>query len=125
MKDQAFGLAALGFEPGDRLCVLGDNRPRLYGVQIAAQALGGVAVPLDANRSADELAAQVDRANARWLVLEAPEQLHRMTPLMPRMTTLAFTVAAKSTRAAASSRAANRTALTERSNAFQARTRPF
>jgi hypothetical protein len=31
---------------GDKLAVIGDNRPRLYWGQLAAQSLGGVAVPV-------------------------------------------------------------------------------
>ena len=42
----ALGLHALGFQRGDRLSVIGDNRPRLYAAQIAAQCLGGVSVPV-------------------------------------------------------------------------------
>ena len=45
VRDFALGLAALGFSRGDRLSVIGDNRPRLYWAQVAAQCLGGVAVP--------------------------------------------------------------------------------
>ena len=40
------GLAAMGFGPGDKLVVIGDNRPRLYWAQVAAQGLGGSAVPV-------------------------------------------------------------------------------
>ena len=42
----AAGLAAHGFGRGDRLAVIGDNRPRLYAAMLAAQSLGGAAVPL-------------------------------------------------------------------------------
>ena len=45
VRDFAVGLAALGFARGDRLSVIGDNRPRLYAAQIAAQCLGGASVP--------------------------------------------------------------------------------
>src|SRR3984893_13440790 len=50
----ACGLAALGFKRGMRLAIIGDNRPRLYWSMTAAQALGGLAVPLyhDARASA-------------------------------------------------------------------------
>src|SRR5713101_7967002 len=34
----ACGLAAQGFRRGDRLAVIGDNRPRLYWAMMAAQA---------------------------------------------------------------------------------------
>ena len=39
----ASGLAAHGFSRGDRLAVIGDNRPRLYASMLAAQSLGGAA----------------------------------------------------------------------------------
>jgi long-chain acyl-CoA synthetase len=42
----AGGLAAHGFTRGDRLAVLGENRPCWYAAMLAAQALGGTAVPL-------------------------------------------------------------------------------
>ena len=42
----ACGLAELGFRRGDNLAIIGDNRPHLYMMMCAAQALGGVPVPL-------------------------------------------------------------------------------
>ena len=45
VREFALGLAAYGFLRGDKLAVIGDNRPRLYGAQLAAQCLGGIAVP--------------------------------------------------------------------------------
>src|SRR5947209_18931741 len=40
----ACGLAAMGFRRGDKLAIIGDNRPRLYWAIAATQALGGVPV---------------------------------------------------------------------------------
>src|SRR6266850_8113142 len=42
VRSLACGLAEQGFRRGDRLAVIGDNRPRLYWAMMAAQALGGV-----------------------------------------------------------------------------------
>ena len=36
MRDFASGLAAQGFAAGDKLSVIGENRPRLYFAQLAA-----------------------------------------------------------------------------------------
>ena len=36
VRDFALGLAAHGFKRGDKLSVIGDNRPRLYWAQVAA-----------------------------------------------------------------------------------------
>ena len=44
VRDLALGLASLGLKRGDRLSVIGDNRPRLYAAQLAVQCLGGVSV---------------------------------------------------------------------------------
>jgi len=39
VRSLACGLASLGFERGDNLAVIGDNRPRLYWAMCAAQTL--------------------------------------------------------------------------------------
>ena len=39
VRDLALGLAALDFKRGDKLSVVGDNRPQLYIAQLAAQGL--------------------------------------------------------------------------------------
>ena len=41
----ALGLASLGFARGDKVAIVGDNRPELYWAILATQALGGVPVP--------------------------------------------------------------------------------
>ncbi len=56
VRDFALGLAARGFAPGDKLSVIGENRPRLYFAQLAAQSLGGIAVPVYQDAIATELA---------------------------------------------------------------------
>ncbi|HKX18612.1 MAG TPA: AMP-binding protein, partial [bacterium] len=42
----AIGFARLGFGRGDRLAIVGDNRPELYWALLAAQSLGGIPVPV-------------------------------------------------------------------------------
>lgn len=51
----AAGLRARGFSRGDRLIVLGDNRPRLYWSLCAAQMLGGIPIPLSGETPADAI----------------------------------------------------------------------
>ena len=43
----AGGLKALGFERGDKLAIIGDNRPRLYWAIASTQALGGTCVLME------------------------------------------------------------------------------
>ena len=62
VRDIALGLAALGFKRGDKLSVIGENRPRLYFAQLAAMSLGGIAVPVYQDAIAAELAYVLDHA---------------------------------------------------------------
>ncbi len=61
----ACGLAAAGFRRGDRLIIVGDNRPHLYWAIAAAQALGGIPVPVYQDSVAEELLYILDHAGSR------------------------------------------------------------
>jgi len=71
------GLADLGFARNDTLVIIGDNRPRLYGSMIAAQALGGVPVPAYQDSVAEEIQYVVDHAEARFIIAENQEQVDK------------------------------------------------
>lgn len=83
--DFALGLAAAGFRRGDRLSVIGDNRPRLYAAQLAAQCLGGVAVPVYQDSIAAELAYVLEHAEVSVIVAEDQEQVDKILSLKPRL----------------------------------------
>lgn len=80
----AEGLAAEGFARGDKLAIVGDNRPELYWSMAAAQALGGVPVPLYQDSVADEIAYVIDHAEARFVVAEDQEQVDKLLSLRER-----------------------------------------
>ena len=65
VRDFALGLAALGFRRGDRLSVIGDNRPRLYWAQVAAQAWAASSVPVYQDSIAKELAVRLEPRRGR------------------------------------------------------------
>jgi long-chain acyl-CoA synthetase len=88
VRDFALGLAALGFARDDKLSVIGDNRPRLYWAQLAAQALGGIAVPVYQDSIAKELAYVLDHAEVSVVVAEDQEQVDKILSLkraLPRL----------------------------------------
>ena len=84
----AAGLADLGFRRGDRLIVVGDNRPRLYWSMCAAQSLGGVPVPVYQDSVTDELAYVVEHAGARFALGENQEQVDKLLEIQKRVPTL-------------------------------------
>ncbi len=84
----ACGLAAIGFRPGDKLIIVGDNRPRLYWAMTAAQAVGGVPVPVYQDSAAKEMAFVVDHAEARFALAEDQEQVDKLLEIresVPRL----------------------------------------
>jgi len=81
VADFALGLAAHGFRRGDKLSVIGDNRPRLYWAQLAAQCLGGVAVPVYQDSIAAELVYVLNHAEISVIVAEDQEQVDKILSL--------------------------------------------
>jgi long-chain acyl-CoA synthetase len=84
VRTLACGLAAKGFERGDKLAVIGDNRPRLYWSMCAAQALGGIPVPMYQDSVAAELGFVMDHAGARFALAEDQEQVDKLLELKSR-----------------------------------------
>jgi long-chain acyl-CoA synthetase len=93
VRDLALGLAALGFRRGDKLSVIGDNRPRLYWAQLAAQCLGGVSVPVYQDSIARELTWVLDHAEVSVVVAEDQEQVDKILALreqLPRLSLIVY-----------------------------------
>ncbi len=93
VRDFASGLAAHGFRRGDLLAVVGDNRPRLYWAQLAAQCLGGVAVPVYQDSIAAELVYVLDHAEVSVIVAEDQEQVDKILAIkaqLPRLDLVIF-----------------------------------
>ena len=88
VRDFALGLAALDFGRGDKLSVIGDNRPRLYWAQVAAQTLGGVSVPLYQDSIARELAYVLAHAEVSIIVAEDQEQVDKILALKEQLPAL-------------------------------------
>jgi long-chain acyl-CoA synthetase len=73
----AAGLDALGVGPGDRVAVLGDNRPAWVFADLGIQALGATSVGLDPAATAAEVAAVLRATRAKVLVAEDEEQVDK------------------------------------------------
>src|SRR5260370_29606283 len=84
-RDVALGLAGQGFAPGDKLSVIGENRPRLYFAQLAAMSLSGIAVPVYQDAIATELAYVLDHAEISIVVAQDQEQVAKILSLKDRL----------------------------------------
>jgi len=81
----ALGLASLGFRRGDKLAVIGDNRPQLYWTMVAAQALGGVPVPVYQDGIAAEMHYVIDHSESRMVVCEDQEQVDKILEMKDKL----------------------------------------
>jgi long-chain acyl-CoA synthetase len=93
VQDFALGLAALGFKRGDKLGVIGDNRPRLYWAITAVQCLGGVPVPVYQDAVAAEMEYVLDHAEVRFVVAEDQEQVDKVLSVreqLPRLEAIIY-----------------------------------
>jgi len=84
----ACGLAEQGFKRGDHLAIVGDNRPRLYAAMCAAQALGGIPVPLYQDAVATEMAFPIQNAEIAHALAEDQEQVDKLLEILPQCPTL-------------------------------------
>jgi long-chain acyl-CoA synthetase len=87
-RDFALGLASLGFKRGDKVSVVGDNRPQLYIAQLSAQALGGMSVPVYQDSIASELVYVLNHAETSIIVAEDQEQVDKVLSLKDQLPNL-------------------------------------
>ena len=80
----AGGLASLNLKRGEKLAIIGDNRPRLYWGMTAAQTLGAVPVPLYQDSVADEMAYILDNADVKIALVEDQEQVDKLLEVRDR-----------------------------------------
>lgn len=88
IRSFSIGLQDAGFKPGDRIAIVGANRPRLYWSMVAAQSLGGVPVPLYSDSVAEEMAYVLEHAEVRFACVEDQEQVDKllsMSEQLPRL----------------------------------------
>jgi long-chain acyl-CoA synthetase len=84
----AIGLHALGLSRGDRIAIVGHNRPRLYWTMAAAQWLGAIPVPVYADSVADEMAYVLAHAEVTHAVAQDQEQVDKLLSIAERVPAL-------------------------------------
>ncbi|WP_274609282.1 AMP-binding protein [Mesorhizobium sp. L-8-3] len=84
----ALGLQALGLSRGERVAIVGANRPRLYWSFAAAQSLGAVPVPVYADAVAEEMAYVLDHAEVRFAIVQDQEQVDKIQSFQDKIPAL-------------------------------------
>lgn len=88
VKYLALGLLSLGFQPGDKLLIVGDNSPQWYFAELAAQCNRGVSVGLYSDLSAGEIECVARSSEARFAMVEDQEQVDKLMSIRDRLPAL-------------------------------------
>ncbi|HWU36254.1 MAG TPA: AMP-binding protein, partial [Candidatus Acidoferrum sp.] len=78
------GLVALGLRQGDKVALIGDNRPEGLFAEMAALCAGSVAVWLFQDALLEEVQYIVDHCDARFLVAEGQEEVDKALAIRAR-----------------------------------------
>lgn len=78
IRAYSIGLKELGVAPGDKVALVGSNKPRLYWTFAAVQALGAVPVPVYAESVAEEMEYVLTHADAKFAVCQDQEQVDKL-----------------------------------------------
>ncbi len=74
VRSLALGLVTLGYNSGDKMAILGDNRPEWLYSELAIQSLGGAAVGIFPDSHLDQVRYIIDHSDAVFLMVEDQEQ---------------------------------------------------
>ena len=78
VRQMACGLLTLGFERGQNLAFVSDNRPHLYLGFVAVQSVGGVPIPLYQDAVASEMIFVMEDAEIAFAFAENQEQVDKL-----------------------------------------------
>ncbi len=81
----AHGLHQAGLRSGQHLVVVGENRPRLSAVVLAAQSLGAIPVPLYQDAVAAEFVFPLSNAEVGFAVVEDQEQVDKLLEIREQL----------------------------------------
>ncbi len=84
----AAALLLEGVQRGDRVALLGENRPRLFAAMAAVQWIGGVVMPLFTDTNAQEITSPIQSAGIAFVFAENQEQVDKLLSLMPQCPSL-------------------------------------
>lgn len=89
----AIGLKEMGLQPGDKVAIIGGNRPRLYWSFAAIQSVGAIPVPVYSESVAEEMVYVLEHAGVRFAVCQDQEQVDKVLSVheqLPRLEKLLY-----------------------------------
>ncbi|MFK7860300.1 MAG: long-chain fatty acid--CoA ligase [Granulosicoccus sp.] len=81
----AIGLQELGLQPGDKVAIIGANRPKLYWSFSAIQSIGAIPVPMYSDSVADEMVFVLEHAGVRFAICQDQEQVDKVLSVQEQL----------------------------------------
>lgn len=78
VQNFSLGLAALGFQPGDRTAVIGDNKPEWLIAEFGCMAAGGIPTGVYPDSLLEEVEYLITYSEARFIVVRDQEQVDKI-----------------------------------------------
>jgi long-chain acyl-CoA synthetase len=78
IRDLSLGLTRMGFQRGDKACIIGDNDPQYFWAQLAIQSVGGVAVGIFTDSSPIEIEYIGTHSDATLVFAKDQEQCDKL-----------------------------------------------
>ena len=73
----SLGLISLGLEWGDKVSILGENKPEWYWAELATQAAGGVVVGIFTDCMSNEVKYYVEHSDSKFVIAHDQEQVDK------------------------------------------------
>jgi len=85
VKYFSLGLVSLGLQAGDKVAIIGDNRPEWVWGEVAAQAAGAVPLGLYQDSTLKEVSYIIDHSDASFVLAEDQEQVDKILDMKEQL----------------------------------------
>jgi long-chain acyl-CoA synthetase len=85
VREAAAGLLAIGLEPGDRVAILGDNRPEWLICHLATMTIGCATCGVYSTSASEQVAYVVEHSESKVLFVENEEQIDKVLEIIFRI----------------------------------------
>lgn len=92
VRNFSLGLISLGLQPGDKIAIIGDNRPEWVIAELAAQSAGAISMGVYQDSIAEEVQYLVDFSDARIVVAEDQEQVDKVLEVWEQLPTVEYVI---------------------------------
>jgi long-chain acyl-CoA synthetase len=92
VKYFSLGMVSLGLQAGDKVAIIGDNRPEWVWGEVAAQAAGAVPLGLYQDSTLKEVSYIIDHSDASFVIAEDQEQVDKILDMKEQLPKVRYIV---------------------------------